>query len=174
MEGQHDLIRRARAGDKSAFGELYDRYSRPVFLTLVGLLRTRQDAEDALQAAFTTAWRKLPTLRRPECFVSWLFRIARNRGYDQGRRQLERPAPEPIGEDLICHGDGASGDEELERLVAGLKPETRALVLLIAVEGFSAEEAAQATGRSAATIRRRYQRALSHLRQNLARGDHDD
>ncbi len=174
MDGDHELITRAAEGDRPAFSQLYDRYSRPVFLTLVGLLRTREDAEDALQAAFLSAWKHLPALRRPDRFVSWLFRIARNKGRDAARRQRERPAWEQIGEDLICPGDGASGDEELERLVAGLKPETRALVLLIAVQGWTTEEAAQAMGSSASTARRRYARALGHLRTCLTKGDEND
>jgi RNA polymerase sigma-70 factor (ECF subfamily) len=174
MDGDNNLIPRAVDGDRQAFAELYDRYSRPVFLTLVGLLRTREDAEDALQAAFLTAWRKLPTLRRPDRFVSWLFRIARNKARDAARRQRERPGTEMVGEDLVCPGDGASETEELERLVASLRPETRALVLLIAVEGWTAEDAALAVGRSASTVRRRYARALRHLRDRLTDGDDDE
>ena len=63
----------ARAGDREAFGRLYRRYSRAVFLELAARLRGRHDAEDALQATFLAAWTNLPRLRRPSRFIGWLF-----------------------------------------------------------------------------------------------------
>jgi RNA polymerase sigma factor (sigma-70 family) len=172
MNSEIELVRQAAGGGRKAFAELYDRYARPVFLTLVGLLRTREDAEDAFQASFLAAWRKLPTLRRLDRIRPWLFRIARNQARDAARRQLARPAGELRGEDLIHADDGVGADEELESMVAGLTPTTRALVLLLAVHGYTAEEAALATGQSASTVRRRYARAIRHLRNQ--RGENDE
>jgi len=170
MDNEIELVLKARRGERAAFASLYDRYSRPVFVTLVGLLRTREDAEDALQAAFLSAWRRLPALRKPERFVSWLFRIARNKARDVARRRKEPPSGVIRGEDLIAPSEGLESAEALERLLASLRPQTRALVLLRAVMGFSTEEAAVALGQSPATIRRKYALALEHLRKGLATG----
>ena len=82
MDGNGELVRKAAAGEREAFASLYDRFARPVFLTLVGILRTREDAEDALQAAFLAAWERLPTLRRRDRFVPWLFRILPRKACD--------------------------------------------------------------------------------------------
>jgi len=173
-----DDVRAAAQGDRAAFGRLYHRYARAVFLDLVARLRTREDAEDALQGAFLAAWRALPRLTNPERFLPWLFRIARNRARDLSRKRTPRLLGEP--EDLVAPGpqgtSGAFDDPDCERLrtlVAELKPDTRAVVLLRAVEGWSAEEVAAARGWSAATVRRRYARALQHLRAGLGRsGSH--
>lgn len=146
-----------------------------MFLDLVARLRRREDAEDALQATFLSAWTQLPRLRRPERFVAWLFRIARNQARDLSRRAHPRPVLVGGGEDLIDPGVAAPPEvESLRTLMAGLKPETRAVVLLRAVEGWSTAEVAAAHGVSPSTIRRRYAKALKHLRAALAREeDHE-
>ena len=77
-------VGRAMGGDRAAFARLYERYGRPVFLDLVARLRVREDAEDALQLTFLSAWSALPRLRHPERFVGWLFRIGRNKARDLG------------------------------------------------------------------------------------------
>ncbi len=170
------LVARAKRGDREAFSGLYAQVGHGVFLFLAGLLRRRDDAEDALQAAFLNAWAHLPELRREERFLPWLFRIARNAARDAARREARWPQPlADRGEDLVGPEDpgGAEGGaphDDVRRLVADLKPDTRALVLLRAVEGWSAEEVGVALRMSAATVRRRYARALEHLRTRLSEG----
>lgn len=174
MNAMNGTVRKATRGDREAFARLYDDYSRPVFLTLVGLLRAREDAEDALQATFLSAWERLPTLRRPDRFVSWLFRIARNKARDSARRRRDRLLADAPVEDLIDPSLGTAARDEMDRALASLKPDTRALVLLRAVHGWSSEEVAVAVGKSPATVRRRYARALDHLRVRLGEEDRDD
>jgi RNA polymerase sigma-70 factor (ECF subfamily) len=164
-------VRRAIRGDRAAFARLYETYSRAVFLDLVARLRRREDAEDALQAAFLAAWTNLPRLTRPSRFVPWLFRIARNKARDLARRERLRIV-RPLGEevDLIAPaGDEPADIGLLKELVAALRADSRAIVLLRAVEGWSAEEVAAARGWSASTVRRKYARAMEHLRAGLAR-----
>ena len=67
----------------------------------------------------------------------------------------------PIGNEM----DGMH--ESLERLVFGLSPESRALLMLRTVHGWSVESIAAAWGQSPATIRRRHARIITHLRANL-------
>lgn len=167
-------MRAAAGGDRAAFAALYDRFARPVFVYLAARLDLREDAEDALQATFLTAWARLPGLRDPRLFPGWLFRIARSRAGDLGRRHAARPLPLQPGEDLIGpDGEADAALAEVKRAVAGLKPETRALVLLRVVEGLDAETVAEMLGVSASTVRRRYARALAHLKESLTtRGCH--
>jgi RNA polymerase sigma-70 factor (ECF subfamily) len=174
MAGDRDVLAAMR-GDEHAFARLYRRYARAVFVDLAARLRGSQDAEDALQATFLSAWANLPRLRRPRRFVAWLFRIARNKARDQLRR--ERPQLVLLGrsEDLIAPtGTQSPEAEALRALVSGLRAETRAIVLLRVLEGWSAEEVAAAQGLSVATVRRRYARAIQHLRSGLERSRSDD
>jgi len=174
MEADRD-VRAARDGDREAFGRLYRRYSRAVFLELAARVRGRQDAEDALQATFLSAWTNLPRLRRPSRFIGWLFSIARNKANDQTRGKLPRMVLLGGSEELIAPRiDSPTEFDELRELVAGLRPKSRATVLLRAVEGWSAEEIAHAHGVSASTVRRRYADAIEHLRIGLQRSKNDD
>jgi RNA polymerase sigma-70 factor (ECF subfamily) len=162
----------ARAGDREAFARLYRRFSRAVFLDLAARMRGRHEAEDALQATFLSAWTHLPRLRRPSRFVGWLFSIARNKARDWARDGARGGMPRMVllggSEELLApRTDRPSDCDELRALVAGLRPKSRATLLLRAVEGWSAEEVAHAHGVSASTVRRRYADAIEHLRAGL-------
>jgi RNA polymerase sigma-70 factor, ECF subfamily len=168
------VVERARSGDRLAFADLHARFGHAVFLFLAGLLRRREDAEDAWQVAFLSAWRHLPRLRQAERFSPWLFHIARNAARDVAARRRRWPDALPPGDDLLvapvapvaAPRDDATTDS-VASLVAGLEPETRALVLLRAVEGWSAEDVGAALSFSVATVRRRYARALALLKARV-------
>jgi RNA polymerase sigma-70 factor (ECF subfamily) len=165
-----DLVRRAVAGCENAFAELFDRFSRPVLLFLAARLPSRDEAEDAVQATFLAAWSALPRLRRPERFAPWLFRIARNKARDAARRRELRPVPIRVDDPAPVAPEELREADRIHRLLGKLRPETRTLVLLRAVEGWSAEEVGRALGLSASTVRRRYARSLEHLRRALTEG----
>ena len=169
MQDPSSLVEKARRGDRDAFAALYDRYARAVFLDLVGRLGSREDAQDVLQTTFQSAWKGLGTLRKPSRFVPWVFRIARNGATDVLRQRLRHPT-EPLAHDVFAPAGAVFGGESetLQRLVHELKPESRALLMLRAVQEWPADAIAQAWGQSAATIRRRYAKTLEHLRANLA------
>ncbi|MHC4934073.1 MAG: RNA polymerase sigma factor [Planctomycetota bacterium] len=168
-------VREAIRGDRDAFARLYERFARAVFVDLVARLRRREDAEDALQATFLAAWTNLPRLRRPGRFPAWLFRIARNKARDRLRRDRPRLVLLRPNQDLLASEAGDEAElETLRELISHLRPDTRAIVLLRTLEGWTAEEVAAAHGLSASTVRRRYAKALEHLRAGLAgRTTHD-
>ncbi len=174
MAGDAD-VRAAIAGDREAFERLYKRYFRAVFVDLVARVRRSEDAEDALQATFLAAWMNLERLAKPERFVAWLFRIARNKARDQMRRKQTRLVLLGRSEDLIAPTAHDTPDvEALRELMSSLRTKTRAIVLLRVLEGWSAEEVAAAQGLSASTVRRRYAKALRLLRTKLAGRMKDD
>lgn len=72
------MAERARAGDRTAFGELYARF-RPAVEGLVRYLAGREGADDLVHDAFLLALRHLHTLHDGERFGPWLMQIARNR-----------------------------------------------------------------------------------------------
>ena len=77
--GDERLVARVRAGDHEAFEAIYDRYNRGLLAFCRHMLGSRQEAEDALQHSFASAYR---ALRRDDSAVElrpWLYTIARNR-----------------------------------------------------------------------------------------------
>lgn len=172
MDELSDLVERARAGDRQAFGRLYERLARPVLLHLVSLLGRTDDAEDALQTSFLKAWRKLGQLRRGARFTPWLFRIARRTALDLARSRPRGPtAPSVETLEAASKQDLTEELADVRRAVAELRPGTRTLVLLRVVGGWTSEAVADAVGLHPATVRRRYARALAHLREKLKRSE---
>jgi len=84
-----ELVELALGGDRTAFGELVDRHQQAVFLTALGALRSREDAEDVTQDTFIRAFRELARFRREASFRTWALTIAWNLVRDR-RRSLRR------------------------------------------------------------------------------------
>ncbi len=70
-----DVVERARSGDQEAFADLVLQVSDPLLGVARRILRDPTLAEDVLQNALLTIWRKLPHLREPDRFEGWAFRI---------------------------------------------------------------------------------------------------
>ncbi|MEP6539734.1 MAG: sigma-70 family RNA polymerase sigma factor, partial [Bryobacteraceae bacterium] len=85
-EISHDagLVSAARDGNRTAFGRLYEKYARMVHGILLSRV-PRTEVDDLLQDVFLLAMRRLPSLREPGAFGSWLAMIARNRATDYHR-----------------------------------------------------------------------------------------
>lgn len=91
------LLRRARAGDEVAFGELTDPFRRELQVHCYRIVGSVQDAEDLVQETLLAAWHGLDGFEGRASMRSWLYRIATNRCLnalrDRGRRLPEPPAP---------------------------------------------------------------------------------
>ncbi len=147
-----DLIRATAAGDTAAFRQLVDRHLPRAHAIAYRVLLNREDAEEAVQAAFTKAWTHAGRFDPAKsAFSTWLYTIVTRTCVDQLRRK--RPAAQPI-EDWSEHlaDDAPDAETALETrqaattvrdAVAALPPNQRAAVVLCYFEGFSNAEAAR-------------------------------
>lgn len=69
------LVEKAKNGDKEAFGELYEAYSREMYSFAFWYLGDKFHAEDAVSDAFVSAFVSVGNVKKPEKFKSWLFTI---------------------------------------------------------------------------------------------------
>lgn len=81
------LAIRASEGDEDAFAVLVRRHSSRLLALAQHLLGNRADAEDAVQDAFISAWRRLPEFRHSASFSTWMYRIVTNRCLNTLRRR---------------------------------------------------------------------------------------
>ena len=137
------LVACVRRGDTAAFEALYDRHVRELLAFCMYMLGSRQDAEDAVQATFTSAYRALRADTRPITLRPWLFTIARNDCLTILRRR--RPVVELNGE--VAQGPDPVSElevrEEVRRVFDGLRelPENqRAALVMAEVHGLSQQE----------------------------------
>ena len=134
-------VRSAVAGDEAAFARIVEAYCADLFRVAYVVAGDQALAEDAAQAAWSIAWRKLPSLRDPERLRPWLVSVAANEARQllrsQHRRQVAeirvRPPDDPPG-------DPSAVAERLDLLAAfrHLKPEDRSLLAMRYVAGLDA------------------------------------
>lgn len=146
--------------------ELIARYQVPLFRYLVVFLGSRDLAEECAQDAFVRAYEHLS--QRKPVSSAWLYTVARNRAIDELRRRRRQRSGVPM-EEVAIEG---LGDFELRQVLDALEPDDRALLYLIAVDGFSADEIAAMLGISRAASYMRISRARRRLRMVL--GDRDE
>lgn len=85
------LVSLARTGDLAAQSELFQRYRKRLAGFLWPMVRDREAVADIVQATCLKLVRRLPGLRKPEVFETWLFTLARNTALDHLRRDRRRP-----------------------------------------------------------------------------------
>ncbi|MFI6697392.1 RNA polymerase sigma factor [Streptomyces sp. NPDC050509] len=170
------LAVRAGEGDEEAFETLVRRHS-PVMLQLATrLLGSRTEAEDAVQDAFVSAWRKLPEFRGASAFRTWMYRIVTNRCLNQLRAR--RPAtdldsvPEPAAPEHRSSparvAESHAATRALAVAMAGLSPEQRACWVLRELHGMSYEDIAETVGISLQAVRGRVFRARRYLTEAMS------
>ncbi|HKF21316.1 MAG TPA: sigma-70 family RNA polymerase sigma factor [Candidatus Angelobacter sp.] len=166
------LVEAAREGDRMAFGQLYDRYSRMVH----GILLARvplSEVNDLVQDVFLRALPRLHALRDVNRFGAWLAAITRNRANDYHRHAVEEvELPEDLpGDGIESQAAGSSVDAEAWLLLSAIRglPETyREILLLRLVEGMTGPEIAARTGLKHGSVRVNLHRGMQKLREKLA------
>ena len=174
-----DLPRRVAAGDTKAFESLMRTYNRKLFRTARAILRDDAAAEDALQEAYLRIHASIGSFRGDSKLSTWLVRIVANEALARRRKEARRAEVLPIQpefEDTMDHGEGPQGSAErgevrqlLERKIDALPDSFRAVFVLRALEELSVDETAAALGIPEATVRTRFFRARSQLRESLSR-----
>jgi len=136
------------------------------------LAGNREDGDDLYQDALLTAMRKVRTLRDPNAFRPWLYRIMVNtyKNRVQGPWWRRRVALTPE----LCETRFSADPSEayaarrwLKRAFAALKPEDRALITLFELEGWTIQELARLNHRPAGTIKARLARARTRMRKAI-------
>ncbi len=160
-----------------------DRYTASVYRFLVSLQATSDDAEDALQECFVSAWRSAATYKGSDSARGWLFSIARNALRRQHRRKVGEPDQmEPLEQLGAKAGWGASPDfsvrfevkDELTWAMGQLPREEQEAVTLRDLEGLTGGETAEALGLSLAAMKSRLHRGRLRLMGVLRAAEVDD
>ena len=157
------LVDGARAGDRSAFGRLYERFAPMIHGLLLARVR-RQDADDLTQEVFLSAIQQLHVLRDARAFGGWIAAIARNAAVDHYRRT---PATIELPGSLSGPAPPSAEAEEALRLIRGLPEAYRETLILRLVEGMTGPEIAARTGLGTGSVRVNLHRGMKLLRERL-------
>lgn len=176
-----DLLRRAGAGDRSAFSTLYERTSAKLFGVIRRICTSEETAREVLQETYVLIWKSAssfnPSLASP---IAWMARIARNKAIDVRRLQAERISYLGVELDLDAPGfdpdplASAMRNDELRRLtdcLKGLAADRLEMILMAYYNGLSREEIGARFDRPANTVKTHLRRALAQLKECLDSND---
>jgi RNA polymerase sigma-70 factor, ECF subfamily len=161
------LIDRHVAGDRDAFGELVRRHQDRLWRVALRTLGNPDDAADAVQDAFVSAYRAAGAYRGDAAFTTWLHRIVVNACLDLVRRRSSRPTA-PLDETAtgLADADALSPRETAHEVLSALRKlpvDQAAAVVLVDVEGFSVADTAAILDVPEGTVKSRCARARSRL-----------
>jgi len=182
-----ELAARSAQGDTRAFAAIMRRHNQLLFRTARSVLKSDSETEDAVQEAYLRAWRAIGTFRDDAQLSTWLVRIVINEALGRLRRrgaqviQLDGAHvadvdPDPasaVADDPNLQPEHLAMREELrllmERRIDRLPDAYRTVFMLRAVEEMSVAQTAIALALPEATVRTRFFRARSLLREGLSR-----
>jgi RNA polymerase sigma-70 factor (ECF subfamily) len=165
---QRRLVEQARHGDHEAFAALVHAAVGRLDIVARLILRDPEFARDAVQEALFHAWRDLRSLRDPDRWDAWTYRLTVNACLDQARRRRRRPievemtqlfvpqAPDPA----VSVADRALVDDVLRRL----DERSRAIVVLHYLAGLPLTDVAATLDIPIGTVKSRLHRALGAMR----------
>ncbi len=175
MQHDSELIRLASEGHREAYGELAKRYERLALVVAIGILSDCHLAEDAVQEAFISAYRRLDSLRDRSKFGPWLTQITRREAIRLARRQ--KNSESVIGSqgpvDEQSPDAALNGHEMAISWINRLPAKERVVFSLYHLDGRAAREIAELTGRPIGTVTKQLSRAMKRLRRWAASEDSD-
>ena len=169
----HELLRAHVDGDPDAFSLLVARHRDRLWAVALRTMRNPEEAADALQEAYISAFRRAHTFRGDAKVTTWLHRVVVNACLDRIRHNKVRRA-EPLPEDPDRSAELSVADEsdqlevkerraDVTAALSQINADQRAAVVLVDMEGYSVEEAAQILGCAVGTIKSRCSRGRAKL-----------
>ena len=182
-----ELARRVADGDREAFKVMMKRHNQALFRTARAILKNDEEAEDSVQESWLHAHRSMGSFRGDAKLSTWLVRVAVNESLGRLRRQRRGAevipmsvddTDVPMQENMPDESHAAAPEVQalrgevrklIESRIDKLPDAFRTVFVLRAVEEMSVEETAAALDIPEATVRTRFFRARSLLRESLSR-----
>lgn len=159
---EQELSRAFPGGDEACLAAVIARYGHPLLRYCHHILCDYHEAQDAVQTAFIKAWDNRKRFKAGTSLQAWLYKLAYHTCIDllrSRKRQLFAPPPPPEQPDYI--------GPELRAALGALTAEERGLIFGRVMDELSYDELSAIYGKSAATLRKRYERARKKLARVL-------
>ena len=170
-----ELVERARAGDREAYEALARASAPRLYATAYRIVRDGDKADDAAQQTLVAMWQELPSLRDPDRFDAWTYRLVvrfclleARRARRTGVREIRMEDTTPARADAY---EASDVRDQISRGLAQLSLEHRTVVVLHHYSGLSLGEIAEVIGVPYGTVGSRLHHAMRALRAALAAGD---
>ncbi|MCZ2856980.1 sigma-70 family RNA polymerase sigma factor [Blastococcus sp. VKM Ac-2987] len=178
--GDVEILRRIRAGDRSAVDDLYDRFRRPAFALARRIVADDGLAEDVLQDVFLMVWRDPSAYDGARgSFASWLLAVVHHKAVDAVRREESQRRRQARAEDeAVLEAPGAARDveddawsrvvaEQVRSALGELPGPQKEALTLAYYGGYTQREVAALTGTPLGTVKTRMLAGMRRLRSEL-------
>ena len=181
------LVKKAQAGDYSAFEELVQRHEKKIYNLAYRIMGNQEDASDILQETFLQAFRKLGTFKGESEFSTWLYRVAVNLCLMEKRKgkgmkmvsldasilspkenELRRKIHDDWSENPLATLENRELKNTLSTAIDSLPLDYRTVFILRNLKGLSNEAVAKILKISLPAVKSRLHRARLFLRDNLS------
>ncbi len=168
----NELVTLAQGGSAEAFGELYELYYKEMYRYACCITGSEDLAQDAISDAVLSAFRQIKSLKNPDVFKGWLFKIlcaSCKRQYTENRQKTSLVYIDDGDTDFADPAgfDGIEISVDLKKAIAKLSKEEQEIVLLSVVSNYKSHEISEILGITASTVRSKLNRALKKLRKTL-------
>jgi len=173
------ILQRIAAGDRTAVQDCLDKYGGLVWSIARKMLRSNEDAEDAVQEIFIDIWKNAERYDDAQSSeTTFVAMIARRRLIDRIRsmnRRISADSIEDVTTELFNRSDEnmqlCVEAKEAAAAMKNLRPEQRQVLYLSIVQGLSHQEIADATGMPLGTVKTHARRGILQAREALGLGD---
>lgn len=174
-ELQQKLLNQLSRGEEPAFNALYKAYSRPLFLRVVNMIKSEDDAQEIIQELFIKLWQNRETINSIKSFQAYVYTIANNLVYNYFRKisydqslidklLLNAASHYLDGQELLENKESA---EIFQKAINQLSPQCKKVFQLCKIEGKSHKEVAQLMGISMPTVNSHMTNAVKSIREYI-------
>jgi RNA polymerase sigma-70 factor (ECF subfamily) len=168
-----DLVQKAQTGDRTAYGELVERFQPTVYAVALARLRNPTEAQELTQEVFLHGMKKLPQLREAQAFAGWLRQITVRMAINR----LTRRGPlQKVEADVLDSAEAAGANPldsmirneqagELYKALELLKPVDRATLVAFYIRGRTLKQMSREFETPIGTIKRRLHVARNRLKK---------
>lgn len=174
------IIEEIRRGNKSAFNELAERYSTPIFRLSLGYLHSKEDAEDMVQEIFVKVYNSLDSFHGDSKFSTWLYRVAVNSCLNEIAKNKRRDIFTKFGDNMSrifnLGGDTKNPEEQViadetmikvRKAIESLPEKQQTAFILQKYKELSQKEIAEIMRISEGAVEQHLIRAKNFLRKRL-------
>lgn len=167
-----ELVTSAKKGDKNAFADLYRQVYKDLYRFAYYVLKHPEDAEDVVADAVADAYQGISSLKKPEAFRGWMFRILSAKCKRKMKSYVDIRETEKVLIENETAAEGCEESAELKSAFAALSDEERMIVSLNVFGGYDSGEIAGMLGLNRNTVRSKQSRALAKMKAIL--GENSD
>jgi RNA polymerase sigma-70 factor (ECF subfamily) len=166
-------IKACQAGDMEKFGQLYDKYIKKIYDFVYFKTNHQETCEDIVSLVFLKAVEKIKDFKLGKgTFQAWLYQIARNTVIDHYRTKKDASNIDDYWSisdktDILRDTEIKLKLEEVDEYLQQLKPMQREIIIMRVWQGMSYKEISEITGKSEASAKMVFSRAINKLREEV-------